>query len=248
MISQNQKSIDLDRSNLLANFVVTKLSTISDTVSNVQNDVSIIKQAVVKEKREKTTRLTPRNPLTKEKFFDLLSLPRKKRESYLCYSRFRVAITILQITGLRVNEIKVLTKNDFNNLVQGHVLEIKQTKTKAYCQISLGSQPIKVLKFIQNDINTVFYKHQTLGASYFNCNWITFINKRLKENFIILYGKQDNIKSHSCRINYTTMLLKQLPLHQVCDIIGHKDVRTTQIYNRYLPSITDIKSASDMVI
>lgn len=67
----------------------------------------------------------------------------KNRETYECCSRFRVAIRILQLSGLGVNEIKFLTRADFQTLKQGDFLKIKQTKTRAIREISFGTEAIK---------------------------------------------------------------------------------------------------------
>lgn len=177
----------------------------------------------------------------------LLSLPGKKRETRLGSSRFRVAITILQLTGLRVNEIKSFTKLDIQNLLQGKVLEIHQTKTKSLRQISLGNQAIKILKTVERDIDTVFFHCDNLGNNFSKPNWISFVNQRFKRNLLRLDLQDSNLKSHSFRINYVTQLLSKLPIQQVSQIISHSDLRTTSRYDKYLPTMENLKQASNLL-
>jgi site-specific recombinase XerD len=46
------------------------------------------------------------------------------------------------------------------------------------------------------------------------------------------YGVKQNIKSHSFRIGRITSLLRIANLHQVGEIIGHSDIRSTLQYQR----------------
>ena len=58
------------------------------------------------------------------------------------------------------------------------------------------------------------------------------VNKDLKttcNKFNIPY----NIKSHSFRVNMITNLLKVTSVQNTANIIGHSDIRSTMIYNRY---------------
>lgn len=42
------------------------------------------------------------------------------------------------------------------------------------------------------------------------------------------------LTSHSFRINYVTKLLGKVPLQRAKTIIGHKDIRTTERYDRFV--------------
>ena len=43
----------------------------------------------------------------------------------------------------------------------------------------------------------------------------------------------DNISSHSFRIALISRLLRVSQIHEVAELIGHKDIRTTMAYSRY---------------
>jgi integrase len=63
-------------------------------------------------------------------------------------------------------------------------------------------------------------------------NYQLVINKDLKQTYET-YGFIDNFTTHSFRVGYITKLLKTIPLKQVADIIGHKDMIFTVTYRRY---------------
>lgn len=62
-------------------------------------------------------------------------------------------------------------------------------------------------------------------------NWIKFVNSRLRKS---LKNFQYNIKSHSFRVNYITQFLRKMPLHEASKIVGHRDLKTTLLYDRYM--------------
>lgn len=71
--------------------------------------------------------------------------------------------------------------------------------------------------------------------------WIRSINRFMqpaisKFNLILT--------SHSFRINYITRLLRVVPLQNVKTIVGHKDIRTTERYDRF---VVDPKAISQIV-
>lgn len=110
----------------------------------------------------------------------------------------------------------------------------------------VGQRSIDVLKTIEKDVDTVFYAHDELGGGMTSLSWIKFINKRLKK-YALIYNCNANIKSHSFRIGYVTQLLKNLPLHQVTDLISHANVSTTMKYNRYELSDRERANATDLL-
>ena len=63
-------------------------------------------------------------------------------------------------------------------------------------------------------------------------NLIKVINRDLKDT-LRKYNIPYNIKSHSFRVNIITNLLKVTSVQNTANIIGHNDIRSTMIYNRY---------------
>ena len=72
------------------------------------------------------------------------------------------------------------------------------------------------------------------------------INRDLKntsEKYQIPY----NIKSHSFRVNMITNLWKVTSVQNTANIIGHSDIRSTMIYNRYVLSKNEIQDLLDQI-
>lgn len=72
------------------------------------------------------------------------------------------------------------------------------------------------------------------------------VNNNLKE-ISKQYSIPLNIKSHSFRVNMITKLLKVTTVQNVANIIGHSDIRSTMIYNRYALSKNEIQELLDKI-
>ena len=83
---------------------------------------------------------------------------------------------------------------------------------------------------LETEIRQVFSKRKTLSGGINHNNWIYFINNKYKEAADKLYVY---LKCHSFRIYYIRCLLKFAPAQDISQIIAHKDVTSTMIYNRY---------------
>jgi integrase len=198
---------------------------------STQKDVSEIKQHLLKGKRLKKKKLPLRDPVTNETFFYLFSKPQEKRERILNYSRFRLAILLLWATGLRINEIRKITNQDLNTILKNKKLHLYQSKVNNYRELYFSDQAIKLLKTFNHSKEIVKKNNIFLGGSSSPTNWIQFINTRLKK---YLHNYQFNIKSHSFRVNYVTQFLQNNPLHEARQIMGHRDIKTTLMYDRHL--------------
>lgn len=128
----------------------------------------------------------------------------------------------------------------------GNFLKILQTKTQKEKLLVIGEQGINRLKSLKPEINKIFEKNQTLGPTTYPQNWIAFINKKLNTSLKRI-GVVGNFKSHSFRINFVTELLKNYPIQKVSQLVGHSELSTTLKYDRWTPTIADIKVASDVV-
>lgn len=160
-----------------------------------------------------------------------MNLNRRKNERLLAYSRFRVAITLLWFTGLRINETRLFKKSEITALIEEGTLQVYQSKVNKDREILLPPSGRDALEILQDDIRRVYKNHETLSGNASPCSWIRFLNRRL-----VAYtdGLYKNVRSHSFRINYTTSLLRKAPLQLVAELLGHRDIKTTLRYNRYL--------------
>lgn len=219
-------------------YIVSRFDTLEKQNTALCHDVKLIKDHVLKNNKVKSKKKPLRDPLTNTMLNFLLSKPRNKRERQICYSRFRVATTLLWATGLRVNEIRELTQDDFTQLFAQKKLSIFQPKVREHRDVFFSLNAIDVLLSLKKDIDVVFSKHMSLSGTTSSLHRIKFINSRLKKQL----GKFHlNIKSHSCRINFVTQILKKVPLHQAQRLIGHKDVKTTLLYDRYVTDVPQLK-------
>lgn len=184
---------------------------------DVKQSLNEIKDAVVKDKKEKKIRLPLREPATRKVFDELLARKREKHEWPVSYSRFCVAVTILWFTGLRINEIRNFTLKEVSSLMNTRELQVYQPKTNKYKHVVVSDDCSTILRFMEQEIETIFHTHPTLSGGCGPLSWIRFINGRLVK---YTYGKYENVRSHSFRVNYTTSLLKNYRLEEVADMVG----------------------------
>lgn len=197
---------------------------------DLKQDTVEIKKAVVPVPKTKQIKKPLRAAATTDVYYHLMNLNRLKNERRLSYSRFRVAITLLWFTGLRINEIRKFTEKEISALINDGTLQVYQPKVNTYREVILPPFGQEALRIIQDDISLVFKNHDTLSGNSTPSSWIRFINLRLVEHTEGLYK---NVRSHSFRINYATSLLRKAPLEVVAELIGHRDIKTTLKYNRY---------------
>ena len=201
--------------------------------SDLKQDTETIKHAVVKQPKAKRIQKPLRAAATLDVYYHLMNLPQQKKERILSYSRFRVAITLLWFTGLRINEIRNLNQKEIQALIDDGALQVYQPKVNKHREVLIPHSGQQALEILKDEIHTVFKNHDSLSGNASRGSWIRFLNRRL-----VMYtdGVFKNVRSHSFRINYATSLLRKAPLEVVAEMIGHRDIKTTLKYNRYVVS------------
>ena len=172
-----------------------------------------------------------------------------ERRVELRRSQLRICYTILYYVGLRVNETKHLTHQDIKDALITSQLTVVHHKTKQSHIHTLSKRALRDLRNIDQDIKIVFekYKHKYLFGRVNTMHskaLIRLINNDLK-NTCQLNDIRYNIKSHSFRIYVISSLLTKTSVHNVADIIGHNDVRSTLKYARYALSKKEIQELFD---
>jgi integrase len=205
----------------------------------LSQELQDIKEILTNTKKVNRFILPLREPATNIIYYHLMNKKRKSNEKYIAYARFRIAITLLWATGLRVNEIRLLTLEDLENILAYKEFQIFQPKVNRYRPLLFTPKAIDQLELLNDEIQYVFSTHKYLSGEIRPDSWIAFVNKRLLQN---TKGVCTNIKSHSFRINFATSLLRHAPLQKVSNLIGHQDVRTTMSYNRYIPNKKEARS------
>jgi len=126
-------------------------------------------------------------------------------------------------TGLRYEDLKYLKFED----ILGNIIKIKQLKTSDYVSIPLSDRALKLLP-----------KFTGLGNIIFKVIANQKCNEYLK--IIMLYDSvkiNKNISFHCSRHTFATISLNiGIPLDVVSKLLGHTDIKTTQIYAKLLDS------------
>jgi integrase/recombinase XerD len=174
------------------------------------------------------------------------------RRADLKQAQLRIAYSLLYHTGLRINEIREITRKDINNAVATSQLSVIHHKTKQAHIHVLSKTAVLKIKHLKPELEVVFnkYQFQYLFGKYkamHKKSLIKLINLDLKhtcESAQIPY----NIKSHSFRINVIANLLKKTSVQHVSKIIGHKSIQSTICYERYALSKQQIQELLEEII
>lgn len=156
--------------------------------------------------------------------------------------QLRLTYLMLYLTGLRINEVALLTYSDFQKIIDTGQFEVDHSKTgDMKFKHTIHKEGIELIKKYQNEIDILFlHEHfQYLGSTATNrqklMNPKRFINLINTDIQLTLnkWNIQQNIKSHSFRIGFITKLLKATTLQNVSRMVGHKSVNSTMLYNRF---------------
>lgn len=226
----------------LTNLVEKKINAVSQQLNEVEKKVSEIsgdvKQLLPTEKQKHVPKPL-RDPVSEE-IFELLVFNAGSLYSYQKETRqaqFQIAYTILYFLGLRVNELRQIKLTDILKLLEGEDLKIILHKTNRShtCRLSLeGIEKLKELKpKIDFLIDTkkfqyLFGKEEALERK----TLIRTMNEDIRAT-CQLCKIPGTITSHSFRISMVSRLLKVTRVEHVAEIMGHTDIRTTMLYNRY---------------
>lgn len=125
-------------------------------------------------------------------------------------------------TGLRYRDLKTLT---YNNIENG-MIRITMHKTKEQVSIPLSNRAKALIK-TNDDANDKIFKVPTNQV----------INKFIKE-VIAMTGIKKDISMHCSRHTFATLgLTLGIPLEVVSKLLGHKNIKTTQIYAKVVDTL-----------
>ncbi|MCI0922282.1 tyrosine-type recombinase/integrase [Sphingobacterium rhinopitheci] len=128
------------------------------------------------------------------------------------------------LTGLRFSDIVKLKGNEVNNDSTGYYLTFTQQKTKGVENHYISEQAYNLLGDFDKDDSQVFK-----GLKY-----SAYSNKHLAQ-WIGASGITKNITFHNFRHTYATLQLDNgTDIYTVSKLLGHKSVKTTQIYTKVL--------------
>jgi len=196
-----------------------------------------------KEARANRKRLSKRDPVTPEIYQALINATEAGVTRYNGYTaaRLRVALCLLAITGIRVNELLLLKVHQLKTLLAEGWIKIDRSKRgpashKAY----LSKQGKQILKSRQKDFDLLYLFKE--DKSYIFTSQLDH-NKHIRREQITkdinkimaLVSKnlpdQPNLKSHSFRTSFITQLWKDTnDIEFVRQVIGHSKLDTTSSY------------------
>ena len=212
-------------------------------LNGVLKQLNLIKQereekAARKEARANRKRLPKRDPMTAEIYKELIK--EAEGPTYI-HVRTRIALCILAVTGIRINELLPLKVNQLKTLVEENWIAIDRSKRgpsnhKAF----LTKEGKKIIQDRKKDFELIFLMKE-LDAYLFTSESDHF--KKLRREAITrdvnkvmqLVSKQlpgqPNVTSHSFRIGYITQLWKDSKdIEFVKQTIGHRKLDTTSTY------------------
>ena len=174
-----------------------------------------------------------------------------QRQKDLKQAQLRVAYTLLYHTGLRVNEIRQITKEQIEDAIKASQISVIHHKTRQPYIHVLSITAVQNFKRLKPEMEIIFNKYQfkyLFGKDkpIHKKSLIRTINEDLK-NTCELNQIPFNIKSHSFRINMVSSLLKNTSVQKAAQVIGHKSINSTMAYQRYAMQKDEIRILLDKI-
>ncbi|MBN8671473.1 MAG: site-specific integrase [Chitinophagales bacterium] len=160
---------------------------------------------------------TKREYLTLEEIKSLMSTECR-------YDVLKRAFLFSCFSGLRWSDIEKLTWREVKKLEGNYRIEFIQKKTKGVEYLDIHIEAVKYLGERDNDLEKVFK-----GLKY-----SSYMNVALTQ-WMVKAKITKPITFHCARHSYATYLLsKGVDIYTVCKLLGHKELKTTQIYTKVI--------------
>jgi integrase len=149
--------------------------------------------------------------------------------------------------GLRASEAGLLKVQELESLLEGtENLTVYQPKVNAYRLVLVTEdmrrdlrthhrEDLLRLKAVHGGNSEVCLsascQGKTKGSPLCARDWVSGLNKILQG-----FAKKEGLKgitTHCFRVNFITCMLTKLPIQQVQKIVGHRDIKTTAVYDRF---------------
>jgi len=129
------------------------------------------------------------------------------------------------LTGLRFSDIEKLTWNDLQgNDKKGYFIRFRQKKTKAHEKLDLPNLAYELIGERKAPEQKIFK-----GLKY-----SAWTNVKIKE-WVLRAGIKKKITFHCARHSFATIMLDLgIDLYTVSKLLGHKEIRTTQVYAKVM--------------
>lgn len=148
----------------------------------------------------------------------------------------KAAALFSALTGLRFSDIHKLTWGEVKQSeADGYYLEFQQKKTKGFEVLPISEQAHDLLGGRGNDNDKVF--EGLIYSAWVNAHLVKWVARA---------GIKKDITFHSFRHTYATLQLSLgTSIYTVSKMLGHKDLKTTQIYAKIVDE--DKRNAADKI-
>ena len=151
------------------------------------------------------------------------------------------AVLFSALTGLRFSDIKKMVWSEIEYIAgQGYVINFDQKKTKGVEYYSLSEQAYNLTNGSENPKEMKQDKHV-----FENLPYSAYHNKQLAK-WVLEAGITKKITFHNFRHTFATLqLYSGTDIYTVSKLLGHKDLKTTQIYAKIVNE--KMRIASDKI-
>ena len=238
-ISQETK-LDTEELILGQKLTMEALGQVSELIINLNEKV----ESLVKKPRKKSCKIQLRDPVSRDLYLVFLENAGSKntRLKEIKKVQLQIIYTILYYVGLRVNELRFLTKVDILTAMDTSEFSIIHSKTGTVMIHVLPKNGQIELRKMKKEIEEFFFVsgYKYLGGSkldsdelYNGRHFVRLVNTDMTETC----KKNDipfKLTTHSFRCGYITRLLKTHPVQFVSKLIGHSAISSTMSYFRYV--------------
>ena len=250
--TKNSKELQSIREDLQRGFIGLALRNeellksndqLKQQLDGVLKELNLIKQereerAARKEARANRKRLPKRDPMTAEIYKELIK--EAEGPTYI-HVRTRIALCLLAVTGIRINELLPLKVNQLETLVEENWIAIDRSKrgpsnhkaflTKEGKKIIQDRKKDFQLIFLMKEPNAYVFSPEINHFKKLRREVITTDVNKVMHKVSKIFPGQPNITSHSFRVGYITQLWKDSKdIEFVKQTIGHQKLDTTSAY------------------
>ena len=230
LAQQNQELLKLNKK------LTQQLETVVEELNQFKRERQ--EKAARKETRANRKRLPKRDPMTAEIYKELIK--EAEGPTYL-HVRLRLALCLLAVTGVRINELLPLKVSQLETLFKENWIAIDRSKRgpsnhKAF----LTKEGKKIIQDRKKDFEFIFLIKEpdayvfTAEANHYQKLRREAITKGVNKVMRSVYNQlpgQPNITSHSFRIGSITQLWKDSKdIEFVKQTMGHRNLDTTSTY------------------
>jgi len=222
---------------------MTAIGQVALAIETLREEVQQLKNK--NPKKEKTEKIRVKAPVYKNHYdFFMLRAGEsiKKKLKSVRTAQLRILYTLLYLCGLRLHEVKKLTKKDLLLAIQTAEFNIFHPPKNTCQKYVLPENGKKILEQLLPEIELIFdeYGFQFLGNSkpfsettFSTFHFFKFVNEDMRK-ICEKEGMLENFTSDSFRVGYIAKLLRTVPIQKVASIVGHKDTKATMSYQRYV--------------